>query len=384
MACSRCGCSDCGGNCFDGVCSDAGTCSQFPTNQCTPCNTDCGTNTAACETLPSALENFVLQFFGTVQKTEVNGKVTWVLPCSLDVGLPANPRGANEGLACYFLRLFEAGINGLQGDKGDTGAPGASGRNAYTITTSAFNPPHNPGQTIQVTIIASPVIAVGETIFIPGAGWYQVTEVFQGTTVFATLLEPVPDVAVVVHAGTVMLPTGPRGLTITGPQGAQGAKGDTGNTGATGATGGTGATGSTGPAGAVATNSNATVKGGNTDYTVTNGFAKIDFGATDLEATLAVAGTYLIMVYLEGNQTVGGILSWSVRLNNQTTATPYANTETNFRIENSTVHHTFPLSGIIATSANGQTVDVQIISSSASGSQTVYFADSYLLWIKLS
>lgn len=384
MSCSRCGCSDCGGNCFDGVCSDAGTCSQFPTNQCTPCNTDCGQNTAACETLPSALENFVLQFFGTIQKTEVNGKVTWVLPCNLDVGLPANPRGANEGLACYFLRLFEAGINGLQGDKGDTGAPGHPGRNAYTITTSAFNPPHNPGQTIQVTIIASPVIAVGETVFIPGAGWYQVTEVFQGTTVFATLLEPVPMVAVIVHAGTVMLPTGPRGLSITGPQGAQGPKGDQGAQGVMGATGSPGATGATGPAGSVATNSNATVKGGNTDYVVTNAYAKIDFGTNDLQATLAVSGTYLIMVFLEGNQTTGASISWSAKLNNQTTATDYPDTETNFKVDSSALHDTFQLAGIVTTSADGQTVDVQIISSSALTLQHVYFTDSYLLWIKLS
>ena len=384
MACSQCGNSNCGGNCFDGVCSDAGTCSQFPTNQCTPCNTDCGQNSATCETLPSALENFVTQFFGSVQKTEINGKVTWVLPCDLDVGLPANPRGAGEGLACYFKRLFEDGINGLQGNQGDTGAAGAPGRNAYTITTSAFNPPTVPGHTIQVTIIASPVIAVGETIFIPGAGWYVVTEVFQGTTVFATLLEPTPVVLSLVHAGTVMLPTGPRGLSITGPQGLQGPKGDTGATGAMGATGGVGATGATGPAGATATNSNATIKGGSSDYVVTNSYAKIDFGTTDLQATLAVAGTYLVMVFLEGNQTTGGSISWSAKLNNQSTATDYPDTQTNFKVDSSAVHDTFCLAGIVTTSAVNQVVDVQIISSSASVNQHVYFADSYMLWIKLA
>lgn len=384
MACSQCGCSDCGGNCFDGVCSDAGTCSQFPTSQCTPCNTDCGQNSATCETLPSALENFVLQFFGAIQKTEVNGKVTWVLPCDLDVGLPANPRGANEGLACYFKRLFEDGINGLQGNQGDTGAAGAPGRNAYTITTSAFNPPTVPGQTIQVTIIASPVIAVGETIFIPGAGWYQVTEVFQGTTVFATLLEPTPIVLALVHAGTVMLPTGPRGLSITGPQGLQGPKGDMGPIGATGATGIPGPTGAAGPAGAAATNSSATIKGGTTDYVVTNAYAKIDFGTTDLEATLPVAGTYLVLVFLEGIQSTGAVISWTAKLNNQSTATDYPDTETTFRIETGSIHQTLTLGGVVTTSADNQIVDVQIISSSGSGSQHVYYAFSYMIWIKLA
>ena len=254
MACSNCTNCNCNGNCCDGVCSDAGSCA--PIQICTPCNVNCGTNTASCESLPSTLENFIASFFGTVQKTEINGRVTWILPCNLDVGLPANPRGSNEGLACYFLRLFEDGINGMIGPKGDTGPKGTDGRNAYTISTSAFNPATVPGQTVQFTIIPSPVISVGQTIFIPGAGWYSVTEVFQGTTVFAALLEAVPSVFPVISAGTIILPTGPRGLTVVGPTGLTGPKGDTGAQGATGATGAMGATGATGPAGTAATSAN--------------------------------------------------------------------------------------------------------------------------------
>src|SRR5258706_4602955 len=86
-------------------------------------------NTAACETLPSQIENFTLQFFGTVFKTEVDGIVTWSLPCSLDVGLPNNPRGVDEGLACYFLRLFNDGIVGLTGPQGAAGTAGTNGTN---------------------------------------------------------------------------------------------------------------------------------------------------------------------------------------------------------------------------------------------------------------
>jgi len=73
-------------------------------------------NSARCESLPSQIENFTTQFFGTVVKTEINGVVTWSLPCQLDVGLPGNPRGVDEGLACYFLRLFSDGLGGLKGD----------------------------------------------------------------------------------------------------------------------------------------------------------------------------------------------------------------------------------------------------------------------------
>jgi hypothetical protein len=384
MSCQNCGCNDCGGNCFDGVCSDAGTCSQFPNSQCSPCNVPCNQSTASCESLPSALENFILNFFGEVQKTEVNGKVTWALPCNLDVGLPANPRGANEGLACYFLRLFRDGINGLEGPQGETGPAGANGRNAYTITTSAFNPPTVAGQTIQVTIIASPVIAVGETIFIPGAGWFLVTEVFQNTSVFATLLEPIASPATVVHAGTVMLPTGPRGLSIVGPQGLTGPKGDTGATGATGATGSPGATGATGAAGAAATNSNALIQGGNTDYTVTNAYAKIDFGTTDLDATLAVVGTYLLLVQLNVLNTSGATRSWSFRLNNATTATPVDGSQIDARIEDSAIQNTVVFFALVTTSTVNNVIEAQVISSSAAANQSIQFTDSALVWIKLS
>src|ERR1017187_5408533 len=72
------------------------------------CNNPCGHgphNSARCESLPSQIENFTDQFFGTVVKTEINGVVTLSLRCQLDVGLPGNPRGVDEGLACYFLRL---------------------------------------------------------------------------------------------------------------------------------------------------------------------------------------------------------------------------------------------------------------------------------------
>src|ERR1051326_215997 len=77
------------------------------------CNNPCqvsGSNTPACESLPSALQNFIDNFFGEIIKTEVDGAVTWALPCNLGTGLPGNPRITGEGLACYFLRLFSDGI----------------------------------------------------------------------------------------------------------------------------------------------------------------------------------------------------------------------------------------------------------------------------------
>lgn len=72
---------------------------------CNPCNEV--TCDASNEPLASALNNFITAFFGTLTKTCVNDRVVWVLPCDLDSGFAGYPRVAGEGLACYFLRVFE-------------------------------------------------------------------------------------------------------------------------------------------------------------------------------------------------------------------------------------------------------------------------------------
>lgn len=79
------------------------------------------------EPLSSALNNFILSFYGTVTKTCVNNEVVWSLPCDLDTGLPSFPRLPGEGLACYFLRYVgtvTVGPAGPQGPPGDPLAPG--------------------------------------------------------------------------------------------------------------------------------------------------------------------------------------------------------------------------------------------------------------------
>lgn len=59
------------------------------------------------ESVASELKNFELAFFGSIQKTCVNSQVVWTLPCNLAQGMACYPREANEGVACYILRLFE-------------------------------------------------------------------------------------------------------------------------------------------------------------------------------------------------------------------------------------------------------------------------------------
>lgn len=57
------------------------------------------------EPVASALNNFILAFFGSVTKSCVNNQVVWTLPCDLDGGNPNFPRLPNEGIACYFQRF---------------------------------------------------------------------------------------------------------------------------------------------------------------------------------------------------------------------------------------------------------------------------------------
>jgi hypothetical protein len=327
---------------------------------CTPCNTVCDANSAACETLPSALDNFIRSFYGTLTKTEVDGRVVWVLPCDLDVGVPGNPKGETEGLACYFKRLFEEGLVGLIGPKGDKGDTGAIGHNAYTVMTSAFNPP-SVGGSAQFSIIPSPVVSVGQFVFVPGSGWYVITEVFQSSIVFATLIESISSPSGVIPPGTLVLPVGPRGLTIVGPAGATGAKGDTGSAGATGATGSTGATGATGAQGATATNTNDIVVPSGADYQLTNAFAHVVFGTDELDTTLAVAGTYLFNVQLFCVNNAGAPRAWAFKLVNQTTAVDVPHSGYSVEIPTtSTTHINFTV--LVTTTVDAHVVEVQAIS----------------------
>mgnify|MGYP001559221569 CR=1 FL=1 len=152
----------CDNNCVNCGCSHTGPCTASATN--TPEN----------ETLPSQIENFTLQFFGEVTKTGSGGVVQWILPCDLDVGLNNNPRAQGEGLACYFLRLFDEGIVGLTGPQGSTGAAGTNGYNAFSVTTLSFTQPTLASPLVQVQTAYNPALLPNSYIFIQTSGWYLI------------------------------------------------------------------------------------------------------------------------------------------------------------------------------------------------------------------
>jgi hypothetical protein len=243
-----------------------------------PCSL--GTNTAACETLPSALDNFIAHFFGTVVKTENAGVVTWSLPCGLDVGLTNNPRAADEGLACYFLRLFDEGITGLVGPAGLDGANGATGNNAYSVTLASFTQPALGSPNWSVKANPNPAMMVGGTVFIQDSGWHTITAIGSDGTLFLALIDLLSGAASgTITAGKIVNMTGPQGIVgNTGGQGIQGVKGDTG------------------AAGDEFTPTHDLVVGSGAHHSLTLASTVVIFGTTQPEVTLPAVGTYRVDV----------------------------------------------------------------------------------------
>lgn len=261
--------------------------------RCNPCNTLPVVNSIDNESLPSQIENFTEQFFGEVIKTEVNGEIVWSLPCNLDVGLPNNPRGSGEGLACYFQRLFAEGIVGLTGPTGPPGASGDSGNNAYTVTLRSFAQPTPTDPVVQVFTSYNPAIVPGLYVFIPTSGWYSINSAESDGTLSLTLSKALENPPATVLAGRLVIPSGYPGRDglngadgHIGPQGLsiKGDKGDTGDPGPVGPVG---------PAGYTVENGSYSEDSG-TDYLLTDSYADVDFTASVAEVALGGAGTYLI------------------------------------------------------------------------------------------
>jgi hypothetical protein len=269
-------------------------------------------NTPACESLPSQIANFTAQFFGTVIKTEVNGNVVWSLPCNLDVGLPGNPRSADEGLACYFLRLFGDGIIGLTGPQGPAGNPGTDGNNAYTVTLHSFTQPTAGNPNVQVSAAFNPAILPNSNVFIGSSGYYSVNQVDGSGTLFLQLVQAVPGASGTITAGKLVIVTGPPGAAITGPQGPQGNVGPQG------------------PAGEIVTHTNgyyfATI---GTDFGLSASYQQVTFINSAPAFLLPAVGTYLIsaVVTVEG---LGGVTAPDAvlfKLRNSTSATDVPGSE---------------------------------------------------------
>lgn len=259
-------------------CSDGfWTCGQVIGPGCTnPCGVT-RANTPECETLPSQIQNFTTQFFGEVTKVEIDGEVKWILPCNLETGLPANPRLTDEGLACYFLRLFQDGIVGLTGPQGPQGDAGTDGHNAYTVSLQGFAQPTLGSPFLNLSCVANPAILAGLYVFIEGSGWYVVNGDDGAGTLFLQLTNPLPGAAAYITAGKLVVPSGYPGNSIIGPEGPIGPQGVPGTPGAS----------------YTATNGQ-TYVGAGTDHALQVVSGVISFSGNNMSVTLPTIGTYLI------------------------------------------------------------------------------------------
>jgi hypothetical protein len=288
------------GNCANCHCSHTGPCATTTEN--TPEN----------ETLPSQIENFTTQFFGEVTKTGSAGVVQWILPCDLDVGLPNNPRADGEGLACYFLRLFDEGIVGLTGPQGDTGANGANGYNAFSVTTLSFTQPTLAAPIVQVRTAYNPALLPNLYVFIQTSGWYLVNAADITGVLTLTLVREISGASGSITAGKLVVPSGFPGASVTGatgPQGPQGAQGIPGES-LTEANGEFGTT--IGIAWA-------------TPFT----YAPVDFVTSSPEVLLPVAGRYLLTatVSVRGDAGIGALDSIYIKMFNSSSSADVPNSE---------------------------------------------------------
>lgn len=241
------------------------------------------------ENVQSEINNFVSAFFGSVTKTDdlvTAGKVNWSLPCGLDTGIVGNPRGAGEGVSCYFLRLFQQQVLVNKGLRGTAGISGINGQPGWTTIAAGFTTPAL-NQIITIQTVYTPAIRPGMYVFIGTSGWYLVltTDGQGGITLFAFKLLPG---AGAVAPGAPILPVGAPGFGIpgiTGPSGIQGPVGFTGILGSQGIPGDT-------------SKINSHVYGaGGTDLTIhdkSGNFTPVDFGFGPFNLILPQPGTYLI------------------------------------------------------------------------------------------
>ena len=65
------------------------------------------------ESVPSMMDNLVYALYGTIQKSVVNKRVVWNIPCDPNNTTQVKnvPRYDSEGLLCYIIRVFDYYIN---------------------------------------------------------------------------------------------------------------------------------------------------------------------------------------------------------------------------------------------------------------------------------
>lgn len=148
--------------------------------------------------------------------------------------LPVTQLANPNALVSAGALVTPGGAIGAQGPQGvgvagAAGAPGVAGTPAYAALLDAFLMPAT-GASITAHVSGTSWVAVGEVVFVAGAGWFSVTGVVDATHVALTSLgvTQLASVGAAIPVNSLVAPSGP-----VGPSGLTGATG-TGTTGAAG------------------------------------------------------------------------------------------------------------------------------------------------------
>jgi len=152
---------------------------------------------------------------------------------------PTGPQG-NQGSPGI---TGATGPTGPTGPQGATGVTGAGGINAYSSSAGFTQPAVNASVNIQIP--SGNWIQIGQSVFIPSGGYYQVA----GGSVPTFSLQNLGYSGANIPVGSLVSAAFISPAGVAGVTGATGTIGSTGPTGPQGATGVQGATGPTGPAG---------------------------------------------------------------------------------------------------------------------------------------
>jgi len=199
------------------------SCSNSSTSNCCP---DTPYPSVSPESTPSLIGNLVYALYGTINKSIVNGRVVWDIPCDPNNTAEVDqiPREEGEGLLCYLLRLFENSFDGY-GSFLRWGFTG-TGQTTFELT-GAWQPDRNAYLAYIDGVVQDPIN-------------YTISTSLPRVLTFSTSI-PSGSVLTVIELSSRAGATG-----ATGAAGSTGATGLTGSTGIDGATGSTGLTGATG------------------------------------------------------------------------------------------------------------------------------------------
>lgn len=105
-------------------------------------------------------------------------------------------------------------IPGVEGTAGTDGAPGADGLNAYTLTTEPGFTVPSLGAGVTFLVGQSTTFAVGQTIFVEGAGLFVITAKPASTSMTATYVDYPGNTSVgaQINPGATITPSGPLGV----------------------------------------------------------------------------------------------------------------------------------------------------------------------------